>query len=113
MLQVWVLTLIFEEIRQIATQEPKHLLGKLEFYVSDPWNIADAVSLTSFVVAVVLRYVANYQGNHEMLVAARIILATDVVIFIVRLLQIFSVNRNMGPKLVMIRKMVSEVVLHE
>lgn len=110
MLQAWVFTLLCEEIRQVVTQEPKNLLGKLEFYFLDPWNIADTVSLFGFIVATSLRYVANTYDNVECLVAARIIYATDIVLFIIRLLQIFSVNRHMGPKLVMIRKMVSLVL---
>lgn len=109
-LQAWVFTLLCEEIRQVVTQEPKNLLGKLEFYFLDPWNIADTVSLFGFIVATSLRYVANTYDNVECLVAARIIYATDIVLFIIRLLQIFSVNRHMGPKLVMIRKMLDDLV---
>lgn len=45
--------------------------------------------------------------GEQLLIAARIIYSADIVAFIVRLLQIFSVNRNLGPKLVMIKKMVS------
>ena len=106
-LQGWVLTLIFEELRQFIMKEPKSVLGKLDFYFQDPWNIADVVSLAAFFIATILRYLAYKKNNEDFLIAARIIYATDVVLFIVRLLQIFSVNRHMGPKLVMIRKMVS------
>lgn len=68
-------------------------------------------SLTTFVIATGLRYAAWNHKNQKFLDAARIIYATDVIIFIVRLLQIFSVNKNLGPKLVMIRKMVSNALL--
>ncbi|XP_065053971.1 transient receptor potential cation channel subfamily M member-like 2 isoform X2 [Rhopilema esculentum] len=108
-LQVWVLTLIIEEIRQVITQEPKSFLRKLEWYFSSTWNIADVFSLISFLIATVLRYAAWKSGNKEYLDVARIILATDVIIFIIRLLQIFSVNKNLGPKLVMIQKMLHDL----
>ena len=67
-------------------------------------------SLTAFMIATALRYVAWHDHSKAFLDSARIILATDVIIFIVRLLQIFSVNKNLGPKLVMIRRMVSDVL---
>lgn len=107
----WVITLILEEVRQFATQEPKGFLKKLEFYFSDQWNIADTISLSVFVVAAVLRYFAAYKNDENLLVAARIVFSTDVVMFFIRLLQIFLVNRHMGPKIVMIRRMVGLQVI--
>eukprot|EP00794_Sanderia_malayensis_P003485 gene3485-3983_t len=108
-LQVWVITLIVEEIRQLITQEPKSFIRKLEWYFSSAWNIADFVSLMAFLTATVLRYIAWNDNNKNYLIAARIIHATDVVIFIIRLLQIFSVNKHLGPKLVMIRRMLHDL----
>jgi len=102
----WVCTLILEEIRQLITQEPSNFLKKVEFYFADTWNIVDSVSLVTFVVAAVLRYVANARGDQNLIIAARIIFATDIAIFVFRLMQIFLVNRKMGPKIVMIREMV-------
>ena len=91
---------------QVISQEPNSFLRKLEWYFSSAWNIADVFSLTAFVIGTGLRYAAWSHNNQRFLDAARIIFATDVIIFIVRLLQIFSVNKNLGPKLVMIRRMV-------
>ena len=105
-LHAWVLTLIFEEIRQLIYQEPKNFLKKVEFYFFDAWNIVDFISLTMFVVAAVLRYVAYKNGDQNYIIVARIIFATDISLFFIRLLQIFLVNRKMGPKIVMIREMV-------
>lgn len=64
----------------------------------------DSFSLLAFVVAAILRF---FDSTYE---AARIILSLNIIVFIVRSLQIVSVNRQLGPKLVMIRKMVR---LHE
>lgn len=102
----WVLTLILEEIRQLISQEPANFFKKVEFYFADTWNIVDSVSLATFVVAAILRYVANFKGDQNLIIAARIIFATDIAIFFFRLMQIFLVNRKMGPKIVMIREMV-------
>ena len=45
----------------------------------------------------------------EFLVAAKITYSIDIVAFIIRMLQIFSVNRQLGPKVVMIRKMLTDL----
>lgn len=76
----------------------------MTLYFSDSWNVLDVVSLFAFIVAVMLRF---FDKTFQ---AARIILALDIVLFVVRSLQIFSVNRLLGPKLVMIRRMVRHVV---
>ena len=104
----WVITLIFEEFRQLLYQEPANFFKKIEFYFADPWNLVDFISLLAFVVAAAFRYVAYFQNNQNYLIAARIIFATDIALFFFRLLQIFLVNRKMGPKIVMIREMVKK-----
>ena len=43
------------------------------------------------------------------MVVAKIIYSIDIVAFIIRMLQIFSVNRQLGPKVVMIRKMLTDL----
>ena len=107
-LHAWVLTLIFEEIRQLIYQEPVRIRKKIEFYFSDAWNVVDFISMTMFVIAAALRYVAYAKRDQNYIIAARIIFATDIAFFFFRLLQIFLVNRKMGPKIVMIREMVSK-----
>ena len=73
----------------------------------DTWNIVDFIMLFMFVVGAVLRYIANVKRDQNYIIAARMVFATDIALFIFRLLQIFLVNRQMGPKIVMIREMVS------
>ena len=85
---------------QLLSQQPKSFGDKLSVYFSDTWNVVDTFSLLAFVVAVFLRF---FDSTFE---AARIILSLNIIVFIVRSLQILSVNRQLGPKLVMIRKMV-------
>lgn len=102
-LYFWIATIIMEEIRQLASQQPKSFGDKFSIYFSDTWNLVDAFSLLAFVVAVILRF---FDSTYE---AARIILSLNIIVFIVRSLQIFSVNRQLGPKLVMIRKMLEDL----
>lgn len=102
-LYFWIFTIILEEIRQLLSQQPKSFGDKLSVYFSDTWNVVDTFSLLAFVVAVFLRF---FDSTFE---AARIILSLNIIVFIVRSLQILSVNRQLGPKLVMIRKMLEDL----
>ncbi|KAL9966190.1 hypothetical protein ACROYT_G024228 [Oculina patagonica] len=99
-LYFWIFTISLEEIRQLAAQQPRSIRDKLSVYFSDTWNLVDAFSLLAFIVAAFLRF---FDSTYE---AARILLSLNIIVFIVRSLQIISVNRQLGPKLVMIRKMV-------
>ena len=89
----------------MAAQQPKSFADKLSIYFSDTWNLVDSFSLLAFVVAAILRF---FDSTYE---AARIILSLNIIVFIVRSLQIVSVNRQLGPKLVMIRKMVRSTTI--
>lgn len=102
-LYFWILTIIMEEIRQLAAQQPKTFGDKLSVYFSDTWNLVDTFALLAFVVAACLRF---FDSTYE---AARIIFSLNIIVFIVRSLQIVSVNRQLGPKLVMIRKMLEDL----
>lgn len=102
-LYFWIFTIIMEEIRQLAAQQPKTFGDKLRVYFSDTWNRVDTFALLAFVVAACLRF---FDSTYE---AARITLSLNIIVFIVRSLQIVSVNRQLGPKLVMIRKMLEDL----
>ena len=68
----------------------------------------DILSLLTFAVASGLRFFPD-KVDGDLFEAARIMYILDIILFIVRSLQMFSVNRELGPKLVMIKTMVSYV----
>jgi hypothetical protein len=90
----------------MISQHPKHIYEKINLYLADPWNFVDILSLLAFAVASVLRFFPD-DFDGDLFEAARIIYIVDIILFIVRSLQMFSVSRQLGPKLVMIGKMVS------
>lgn len=92
---------------QMLSRHPKHFFEKLSIYMADTWNIVDILSLLAFAVASVLRFFPDHFDG-DLFEAARIIYILDIILFIVRSLQMFSVSRQLGPKLVMISKMVRE-----
>ena len=62
--------------------------------------MVDLATLLLFAVGIALRFFENFVDY------ARIILALDLAVFYIRILQIFSVSKKLGPKLIMIAKMV-------
>ena len=69
-------------------------------WISSYWNIWDAIVIVLFFLAFGLR-----AGG--LLIQGRITYAIDLMLFIVRILEIFYVDRTLGPYVVMIGKMVS------
>ena len=90
---------------QIAQGESNSWRIRFWNWVTDYWNMVDIATLVLFTIGVVLRFF------DQLLDYARIILAIDLAIFYIRILHIFSVNKNLGPKLIMIAKMVRNLAL--
>lgn len=64
------------------------------------WNLLDAVAIALFFVAFGLRM------NPSTRLAGHTVYAIDVMVWIVRILDIFSANKHLGPYIVMIGQMV-------
>ncbi|XP_072174396.1 transient receptor potential cation channel subfamily M member-like 2 [Diadema setosum] len=104
-LVVWVASLFTEEFRQIAQGESSSWKIRLYAWITDYWNLIDLATLTLFGVGFVLRFFQQF------LSAARIVLSLNLIIFYIRLLHIFSVSKQLGPKLIMIQRMMVDLVL--
>ncbi|XP_041372305.1 transient receptor potential cation channel subfamily M member-like 2 [Gigantopelta aegis] len=102
----WVFTIFVEEIRQVFMGTATSLRSKIASYFTDSWNILDVITLVLFTVGMILRFIPG----DNFLEAARVILALNLVSFFLRILHIFSVNKQLGPKLVMIRRMLEDLL---
>jgi len=71
-------------------------------YVSDWWNIFDQVMYIILVVAIILRY----KLPEDDFTWARNVYAVDLVMFYLRVLELFLIHQHLGPIIVMIGKMV-------
>uniref|UniRef100_A0A8D2NHY0 Transient receptor potential cation channel subfamily M member 5 n=1 Tax=Zonotrichia albicollis TaxID=44394 RepID=A0A8D2NHY0_ZONAL len=103
-LYFWVFTLVLEEIRQsFYTDEDTNLMKKFKLYVEDNWNKCDMVTIFLFIIGVICRMLnSTFQ-------AGRTILAIDFMVFTLRLIHIFAIHKQLGPKIIIVERMMKDV----
>ncbi|NXX45332.1 TRPM5 protein, partial [Tricholaema leucomelas] len=103
-LYFWVFTLVLEEIRQsFYTGEDTDLMKKFKLYVEDNWNKCDMVAIFLFIIGVTCRMLTStFQ-------AGRTILAIDFMVFTLRLIHIFAIHKQLGPKIIIVERMMKDV----
>ncbi|XP_060033336.1 transient receptor potential cation channel subfamily M member 5 [Erinaceus europaeus] len=103
-LYFWVFTLVLEEIRQgFFTDEDTHLVKKFTLYVEDNWNKCDMVAIFLFIVGVSCRMLP------AVFEAGRTVLAIDFMVFTLRLIHIFAIHKQLGPKIIIVERMMKDV----
>lgn len=120
LLYIWVFAILTEELRQMyfrsyvkAVRHQVHaeilakysssIRIKIANYFTDIWNIVDIINILLFLIGITTRY-------FEQLDNARVVLCVNLILFYFRVLHIFSVHKELGPKLVMIKKMVQDLI---
>uniref|UniRef100_A0A8C7EDY0 Transient receptor potential cation channel subfamily M member 5 n=1 Tax=Nothoprocta perdicaria TaxID=30464 RepID=A0A8C7EDY0_NOTPE len=103
-LYFWVFTLVLEEIRQsFFTNKDTNLMKKFKLYVEDNWNKCDMVTIFLFIIGVTCRMLnSTFQ-------AGRTILAIDFMVFTLRLIHIFAIHKQLGPKIIIVERMMKDV----
>ncbi|XP_030650049.1 transient receptor potential cation channel subfamily M member 5 [Chanos chanos] len=103
-LYFWVFTLVLEEIRQsFFTDEDMSILKKFKLYLEDNWNKCDIVAISLFLIGVSCRMV---KSTYE---AGRTVLALDFMVFTLRLIHIFAIHKQLGPKIIIVERMMKDV----
>uniref|UniRef100_F7BEU9 Transient receptor potential cation channel subfamily M member 8 n=1 Tax=Equus caballus TaxID=9796 RepID=F7BEU9_HORSE len=75
-------------------------------YFTDLWNVMDTLGLFYFIAGIAFRL---HPSNKTSLYSGRVIFCLDYIIFTLRLIHIFTVSRNLGPKIIMLQKMLVDV----
>lgn len=82
--------------------EPGKLKQKINVWLEEYWNITDLVAISTFLLGLLLRLQPEpYMGY------GRVIYCVDIIFWYIRVLDIFGVNKYLGPYVMMIGKMVS------
>jgi len=77
-------------------------------YIRDPWNRIDQAMYLILLLAVILRFTLP----PEHFVGARYVYAINLVMFYLRVLQLYYIHRRLGPKVVVIWRMVCIYLFH-
>ena len=86
--------------------EPGKLLQKVKVWLQEYWNITDLMAILIFSVGMVLRL-----QDPPFMSYGRVIYCVNIIYWYIRLLDIFGVNKYLGPYVMMIGKMVRRLVL--
>ncbi|XP_072257010.1 transient receptor potential cation channel subfamily M member 2-like [Pyxicephalus adspersus] len=105
LLYVWVFSIFSEELRQLL-YDPEHrgFVKKSAEYIAEFWNQVDSMALGLFAVGLICRLVRT-----DTVYLGRVFLSLDFMIFCIRLMHIFSVSKVLGPKIIILRRMVKDI----
>ncbi|XP_028314184.1 transient receptor potential cation channel subfamily M member 3 isoform X10 [Gouania willdenowi] len=109
-IQEWiVIAYIFtngiEKMREILMSEPGKLLQKVKVWLQEYWNITDLMAILIFSVGMVLRL-----QEPPFMSYGRVIYCVNIIYWYIRLLDIFGVNKYLGPYVMMIGKMMIDMM---
>ncbi|XP_013915715.1 PREDICTED: transient receptor potential cation channel subfamily M member 1-like [Thamnophis sirtalis] len=101
----YILTLALEKVREILMSEPGKLSQKIKVWLQEYWNITDLVAISVFLIGAVLRL-----QNPPYMSYGRVIYCVDIIFWYIRVLDIFGVNKYLGPYVMMIGKMMIDML---
>ncbi|XP_034395126.1 transient receptor potential cation channel subfamily M member 4a isoform X2 [Cyclopterus lumpus] len=102
-LYFWVFTLVCEEIRQTFFLGSSFVLQMMRTYIQDVWNKCDLTAIILFTLALCCRmFPMSYDFG-------RAVMAIDFMVFTLRLIHIFAVHKQLGPKIIILGKMMKDV----
>ncbi|KAJ3593695.1 hypothetical protein NHX12_006029 [Muraenolepis orangiensis] len=101
----YIITLGLEKVRQILMSEPGKLKQKINVWLEEYWNITDLVAISVFLIGLLLRL-----QNEPYMGYGRVIYCVDIIVWYIRILDIFGVNKYLGPYVMMIGKMMIDML---
>ncbi|XP_026133083.1 transient receptor potential cation channel subfamily M member 4-like isoform X3 [Carassius auratus] len=101
-LYFWVFTIVCEEIRETFIVGNKKFCQRLMLYIQDVWNKFDVLAISLFIAGLCCRM---FRFSFNM---GRGILCMDYMVFTLRLIHIFAIHRQLGPKIIILGKMIKD-----
>ncbi|KAM9408338.1 transient receptor potential cation channel subfamily M member 1-like [Pholidichthys leucotaenia] len=101
----YIVTLGVEKFRQILMSEPGKLKQKINVWLEDYWNITDLVAISVFLFGFLMRL-----EPEPLMGYGRVIYCVDIIFWYIRVLDIFGVNKYLGPYVMMIGKMMIDML---
>ncbi|KAF3704475.1 Transient receptor potential cation channel subfamily M member 4 [Channa argus] len=102
-LYFWVFTIVCEEIRETFFMGTMTWRQSMRVYIQDVWNKCDLTAISLFIIGAVCRM---FEWSYEF---GRHLLCADYMVFTLRLIHIFAIHKQLGPKIIMLGKMMKDV----
>ncbi|XP_052778337.1 transient receptor potential cation channel subfamily M member 2-like isoform X2 [Mya arenaria] len=102
----WTVTMFLEEIRQLVASDRRSLLYKMRSWSGSLWNRFDLSMYLIFILSVILRFTLSGKD----FVYVRIFYSITVAMYFLRFMQVFFVEKNIGPKVIMIKNMLIDLM---
>ncbi|CAH1793997.1 unnamed protein product, partial [Owenia fusiformis] len=103
----WAATMFVEELRQFLTKDTTSVKYKFSGYFSNLWNAFDQGIYIMLLISIILRYTLLDEEDFKW---ARRFYSITLAMFFVRFMHIFFVEKNLGPKVIMIRRMLTDLL---
>ncbi|KAF4074621.1 hypothetical protein AMELA_G00241480 [Ameiurus melas] len=101
----YIFTNGIEKMREILMSEPGKLLQKVKVWLQEYWNVTDLMAILIFSIGMVLRL-----QEPPLMSYGRVIYCVNIIYWYIRLLDIFGVNKYLGPYVMMIGKMMIDMM---
>ncbi|XP_014396760.1 PREDICTED: transient receptor potential cation channel subfamily M member 6 isoform X3 [Myotis brandtii] len=101
---IYIFTNAIEKVREVCSSEPEKFTQKVKVWISEYWNLMEAVATGLFLVGFGLRW-----GDPPLHTAGRLIYCIDIIFWFSQLLDFFAVNQHAGPYVTMIAKMTANM----
>ncbi|XP_037546803.1 transient receptor potential cation channel subfamily M member 5 [Nematolebias whitei] len=103
MLYFWVFTIVCEEMRETFFLGNMTRRQRFRIYIQNVWNKFDLIAITLFIIGLISRmFKVSYEFGRD-------VLCVDYMVFTLRLLHIFAIHKQLGPKIIIVGKMVKDV----
>ncbi|KAG0710418.1 Transient receptor potential cation channel trpm [Chionoecetes opilio] len=99
----YISTLLLEKVREILSTEPVELKLKIAVWSDKLWNVCDLVFGVLFMIGMTLRL------QEQTMQAGRVIYCVDIIYWYLRILEILSANKYLGPLVMMMGKMIKNM----
>uniref|UniRef100_A0A3Q1FJK9 Transient receptor potential cation channel, subfamily M, member 2 n=1 Tax=Acanthochromis polyacanthus TaxID=80966 RepID=A0A3Q1FJK9_9TELE len=76
---------------------------KAKMYINELWNILDVLSILLFIIGLAFRLTT------KLLYPGKVLLCIDFVVFCLRLMAIFTISRTLGPKIIIVKRMMMDM----
>uniref|UniRef100_A0A8C9SF99 Transient receptor potential cation channel subfamily M member 4 n=1 Tax=Scleropages formosus TaxID=113540 RepID=A0A8C9SF99_SCLFO len=102
-LYFWVFTLVCEELRQTLFLGNATVVQSMRMYIQDMWNKFDLTAIVLFILGLCCRM---FRSSYEF---GRAVMCLDYMVFTLRLIHIFAVHKQLGPKIIIVGKMMKDI----